>query len=78
MLTHLKDVMKKLMEAERVKIKLFDTLETMQEETLKFYHNYLLRNIDVRSLSIDSNFRKSFSFKHLSEEGSPDRSMVNF
>jgi hypothetical protein len=29
MLTHLKDVMKRLMEAERAKVKLFDTLENM-------------------------------------------------
>ncbi|TNV81832.1 hypothetical protein FGO68_gene4282 [Halteria grandinella] len=46
MLTHLKDVMKRLQEAEKAKIRLFDTLENMQEETHRYYHNYLMKNID--------------------------------
>lgn len=52
MLTHLKDVMKKLREAEKVKIKLFDTLESMQDETQRYYHNYLMKNIAVSTAQL--------------------------
>lgn len=41
MLRHLKDVMRKLMEEERVKVRLLDMLSDMQVETFKYYQNFL-------------------------------------
>jgi hypothetical protein len=47
MIVHIKDLMKRLMEAEKAKVKLFDTLSSMQDETTKYWFSYLNKNIDV-------------------------------
>lgn len=39
--------MKKLLEEERAKARLSDILESMREETLKYYHNFLIKHVDV-------------------------------
>ena len=45
-----KDVMKKLMEAEKAKERLNEILDNMQVETVKYFHGFLNKNIDVRIL----------------------------
>ncbi len=47
MIMNIQDVMKKLVEAEKAKGRLGDILESMREETLKYYHNFLLKHEDV-------------------------------
>jgi beta-glucosidase-like glycosyl hydrolase len=49
MILHIKDLMKRLMEAEKAKVKLFDTLTSMQDETMKYWFSYLAKNIEVSS-----------------------------
>lgn len=53
-MTHIKDVMKKLMEAEKAKMRLIDMITNMQEETLKFYHGYLEKNREVSLTILES------------------------
>jgi hypothetical protein len=50
MIMHLKDLMKRLVEAEKAKMRLNDTLSCMQDETTKYWFSYLNKNIDVRIL----------------------------
>ena len=47
---HLKDVMKKLIEQEKAKLKLADVINNMKDETDRFFYAYLLKNIEVRML----------------------------
>ena len=47
MIMNIQNVMKKLVEAEKAKGRLGDILESMREETLKYYHNFLLKHEDV-------------------------------
>ena len=47
MILHLKDLMKRLVEAEKAKMRLNDTLSCMQDETMKYWYSYLNKNIDV-------------------------------
>lgn len=47
MIMHLKDLMKRLVEAERAKMRLNDMLSCMQDETMKYWFSYLNKNIDV-------------------------------
>jgi|LauGreDrversion4_2_1035121.scaffolds.fasta_scaffold1098373_1 hypothetical protein len=49
-LLNFKDVMKKLMEAEKAKERLNEILDNMQVETVKYFHGFLNKNIDVRIL----------------------------
>jgi hypothetical protein len=60
LMQNLRDVIKRLMEAEKAKIKLFDTLETMQEEMSRFYNNYLMKNIDVRFIQVIDIFLENY------------------
>jgi len=46
MIMHIKDVMKKLLEAERAKARLGEMLTNMQDETLRYWHSYLSKNVD--------------------------------
>ena len=48
MILHIKDLMKMMMEAEKAKVKLSDTLTSMQDETMKYWFSYLTKNIEVR------------------------------
>ncbi len=48
MILHIKDVMKKLMEAEKAKARLSDMITNMQDETMKYFHSYLVKNNSVR------------------------------
>jgi hypothetical protein len=50
MILHLKDLMKRLVEAEKAKMRLNDMLSCMQDETTKYWFSYLNKNIDVRIL----------------------------
>lgn len=47
MMLHIKDVMKRLIEAERAKVRLTDILQNMQDETTKYWYNYIIKNMDV-------------------------------
>lgn len=47
MILHLKDLMKRLVEAEKAKVRLNDMLSCMQDETTKYWFSYLNKNIDV-------------------------------
>jgi len=47
MMLHIKDVMKRLIEAERAKVRLIDILQNMQDETTKYWYNYIIKNMDV-------------------------------
>ena len=46
MIMHIKDVMKKLIEAEKEKARLGEMLTNMQDETLRYWHSYLSKNVD--------------------------------
>jgi hypothetical protein len=46
MIMHIKDVMKKLIEAEKAKARLGEMLTDMQDETLRYWHSYLSKNVD--------------------------------
>jgi len=46
MIMHIKDVMKKLIEAEKAKARLGEMLTNMQDETLRYWHSYLSKNVD--------------------------------
>lgn len=48
MILHIKDVMKKLMEAEKAKARLTDMISNMQDETMRYFHSYLIKNNSVR------------------------------
>ena len=55
MIMHIKDVMKKLMEAEKAKSKLVDMLSVMQDETMRFWHSYLAKNVEVKDNKVKRN-----------------------
>ncbi len=46
MIMHFKDVMKKLMEAEKAKARLGEMLTHMQDETLRYWHSYIAKHVD--------------------------------
>ena len=52
MILHIKDLMKRLLEEERARVKLNDTIVSMQDETAKYWFSYLQKNIDVRFHSV--------------------------
>jgi len=48
MMTSMMDVIRKLLEQEKAKLRLGDMISSMQQETHRYFHNYLEKNIDVR------------------------------
>lgn len=52
MILNLKDLMKRMAEAEKAKMRLNDMLSCMQDETTKYWFSYLNKNIDVRNISL--------------------------
>ena len=58
MILHLKDLMKRLVEAEKAKVRLNDMLSCMQDETTKYWFSYLNKNIDVSYQPFSLSFRK--------------------
>jgi len=46
MILHLKDVMKKLVEAEKAKARLGEVLVHMQDETERYWHSYIAKNVE--------------------------------
>lgn len=52
MILHIKDVMKKLIEAEKAKARLSDMISNMQDETMRYFHSYLIKNNSVSSNNV--------------------------
>jgi hypothetical protein len=46
MIMHIKDVMKRLVEAEKAKARLGEMLNNMQDETERYWHKYIAKNVD--------------------------------
>ena len=46
MIMHLKDVMKRLVEAEKAKARLGEVLGKMQDETERYWHGYISKNVE--------------------------------
>jgi|LauGreDrversion4_2_1035121.scaffolds.fasta_scaffold615878_2 hypothetical protein len=72
MILHLKDLMKRLVEAEKAKMRLNDMLSCMQDETTKYWFSYLNKNIDVRKISFNcSNIENHQNSSFLQGKDSP-------
>ena len=63
MIMHMKDVMKKLMEAEKAKARLGEMLTNMQDETLRYWRSYLSKNVD-KIVKLQAYFRGRIVQKH--------------
>ena len=63
-LLNFKDVMKKLIEAEKAKERLQDVLQTMRDETLRYYYNFLLKH-EAKIVRIQAFYRGRLARKRM-------------
>ena len=66
LMVHLKDLMKKLMEGEKAKGRLTEVLVSMEEETGKYFKQFLIKNMVVRDFCMRKKV-SSFMFRMLSK-----------